>query len=515
MQCIKENPKTNTPYTYLLRNGMVVNFVNTTCNEIFKIEMVIRAGSLDEKPEQIGFAHFIEHLMSFYPSKLPDSLSKRLGGDFPNSVENQNELDEMGVLANAWTSERTCGYFIQGLSEYSEKLIDLMFKNYIHPYLDREIFEQERNAVISELTAITNQSWYNIDQVIDFVNYRDTNIAYTVEYEKQNVKNNATVDNIMEFRNKWYTPENTSITILSNLKESQMENLVENIASRYFPECETMKEQTYPNRYSRFNTVQKFGSSYVLLLKKPPIYQKKEEEHTEEHTEEHIGEPIPENLDNYRIFYTHPDSETDTVKIEFHFPLSFTLFDDRQYTLNLVKTMLTRGLGSRLYGVLRIKLGAVYHVNSEYNLDPLDEKFSNFVIETETTLDKAKDVTDEILNELDKIHKGKCKITEKEMKQYKNSIKMISGFDHCTLTFTKFIEVYENSLLWGHKCNSIKNIRKIQESQTKEDLMKLARDVFNPEKLKIFYSAVEEVLKTENNEDIHLNIKLSDLNVEK
>ena len=151
MQCIIENNKTNIPDVYMLKNGMIVNFVNTTCDESFKIEMVIRAGSLDEEPEQIGFAHFIEHLMSFYPSKLPEPLKERLGSDFPNSVENQNELDGMGVLSNAWTSERTCGYFMEALSEYRETLIDLMFKNYTHPYLDKEVFEQERNAVINEL----------------------------------------------------------------------------------------------------------------------------------------------------------------------------------------------------------------------------------------------------------------------------------------------------------------------------------------------------------------------------
>ena len=99
---------------------------------------------------------------------------------------------------------------------------------------------------------------------------------------------------------------------------------------------------------------------------------------------------IQHNLINIKFFFI--EAETDTVKVELHFPIKFDFFDDRKYALSMIDMMMSDGLGSRLYYALRTKLGAVYHVFSGSSLDPLDSKYSTYVIETETSQKKIKNV---------------------------------------------------------------------------------------------------------------------------
>ena len=130
------------PYTITLENGLKISHVYNEC-KLFRIEMIVRAGMLDETKEQFGFAHFIEHIMSFFTSKK-----------YPDSLLNQQMLNYFGLDTNAWTSEIDCGYYVTGNVKHFINVVDLIFENYIDPTLDEKIFEQEKTAVIRELTKL-------------------------------------------------------------------------------------------------------------------------------------------------------------------------------------------------------------------------------------------------------------------------------------------------------------------------------------------------------------------------
>ena len=52
----------------VFNNGLTLNHVRSECDTMFRIEIVVRAGSADETAQERGFAHLMEHLMSFFVS---------------------------------------------------------------------------------------------------------------------------------------------------------------------------------------------------------------------------------------------------------------------------------------------------------------------------------------------------------------------------------------------------------------------------------------------------------------
>ncbi len=533
------------PNVYKLKNGLIVSHIQAPCKGLFRIELIVRAGSLEETPKQIGFAHFIEHLMSFFPSDW-----------YPNSIQNQQEINRRGIQMNAWTSESTVGYWMEGLDMYTDLMTTLVLRNFTNPVIkpDKEIFKQEKNAVVSELFAIINDAWYNLNQMIEFVQYKGTNLEYTVEYEKDNVRNCAIPENVMEWRNQYYKPELTSIIIISNKTEVEVKEYIHWIVDNFFPDCYDMTEQAVPINFCNFSTDDdckkhrrnystfgklnrssfgKYKITYIPLHdckndtynininmipppqeEKPSIETITEEEaidrgliKSEEEPESEYSEGM--DLAKYRLFYIYPDSSSETVKIEFHFPIPFDSFDKKVYALNMIDLVLSNGLGSRLYFALRTTLGAVYHVFSGSSIDSMDNKLSQYIIETETSINKAKDVVDFILVELQLLideNEGEDYITENEWQQYNDTIGMGDEMDNCSVTYNKHYNFYHENLIWGKPMKTIKQIMKERKKiiKDKDEVLRVAKEVLDPTKLCIFYSGPEPILLSENNKDTHI-----------
>lgn len=487
------------PNVYKLNNGLIIGHVYTPCKDLFKIELIVRAGSMEEKNDEIGFAHFIEHLMSFFPSDW-----------WPDSIQNQQELTRRGIKMNAWTSESTVGYWMEGLEKHSKLLISLMLRNFTNPEPpDIKIFKQEKNAVVSELYSIINNAWYNLEQMIEYVKYKGTNLAVTVEYEKNNVKDNAKTTNVMSFRDRLYKPELTTILINSN--NDNIEDLIKDIIDKHFPECYNMKTPVEPKNYCNFKgndcikwkrNYQSFGNILDPITK---IFNG------------FTGTNFPKKSKNEKkpkFYYIHPESETDTVKIEIHFPIPFDCFDDNIYPLFFIETILSNGLGSRLYYSLRTNLGAVYHVFSGSSIDPMDNKLSYFVIETETSKKKSKKVIDYILHELEKLisFNDSNYISDIEWDNYRDIVEMSDSINKCSKNHEKYYKFFRENLIWGKPMYTMEQVIEKRKGIKKETIQQIAKEIFQPEKMQIFYSATEPVLLSKKNKDIHKIIKMKEIN---
>lgn len=443
--------------TVILKNGLVINHVKSKFPGIFRIELIIRAGALDEKKEEIGFAHFIEHLMSFFPSKKN-----------PNGKTNQKELTKRSININAWTEPNTVGYYMSGLDIYTDFMIDMMLENYINPVLDETMFEQEKNAVASELTTLINDGDYPITQVIDFIRFRNTNLSYTVDYEKENVVENATIGNILNFRNRLYGRDYTSIIITSNFTEGKVDKLIDTIIDFVHT-----NDTRNPKNYGK--------STKKSLLK--------------------YGNEL-KTIPTTGIFYV-TDGEKNKIgnkseaKLQIAFPLEFDYFDDRIFHLSLLETILSNGLGSRLFNKLRTQLGAVYHVGSDSHYDPRCKNMSSIIIETSTTKDKLLEVYDCIINEISKLTSEF--ITDDEIKHYCGYIEMWHIYEKQTLNDTSMLDYYKPYLLWGKTPRSLEYIYKLKKGLTKKELQKTAKEIFDFTKMSVFYTCEDNVLIQTNN----------------
>lgn len=488
------------PYlTKILPNGLVISFVKTLCPELFRMELIVRAGGLDETREEIGFAHFIEHLMSFFPSSK-----------YPNSLKNQKDISSKSIMLNAWTEPNTVGYYMEGLEKYRDLMIDYIMENYTDPILDPKVFEQERNAVISELSGMIGGPDYYMSQVADYVRNRGTNLSYTIEFEKENVRNNATLENIMTFRDRFYIPEMTSIFIASDYSLEQAGALIAAIQKKWFPNCPPKRPLNYSGNFSQptLKSIRQnqFGDRIIYIP--DTVFNKPQEEPYEEEQlpqEEQFEYSEIEKLPYNGIFYIPCDMDNSAM-IQIQFPLNFDQFDDRVFYLEFVQTLLAGGLSSRLYYKLRSKLGAVYGVDADFHADPRCKGFSIFCISTDTSIKKLKSVYICILKELQKLIGSKKFVTSQEVEQFKNMIDIRKAMKRCSNSSSKWLKFYKPYLLWGKTPRTIDEVYSIQMNMDVDKVRDFCREIFDPDRIAVFYSCSEPVLESDNNKSLHYTI---------
>lgn len=123
-----------------LSNGLTIATHTMTQVETVALGIWIKAGSRNEKSDQHGIAHLLEH-MAF------KGTSKR------TSLQIATEIEDVGGEINAATSVETTGYFARVLADDVPLAIDILSDIIMNPLFDEEELELEKNVILQEIGA--------------------------------------------------------------------------------------------------------------------------------------------------------------------------------------------------------------------------------------------------------------------------------------------------------------------------------------------------------------------------
>lgn len=425
--------------THTLKNGMAVNHVPSDIDGMFWIELIIRRGVIDEDIAESSYSHFVEHLMALM-------MSKKYNKDI------QHMFTTWGIVYNAWTDTRTCGYHLEGLDKYAESLTDIVMNNYVYPIIDDDIFEQEKNAVIRELYATINEPWYNLDSMMNYINYPNTNLALLHEEFIENIRG-VNKKQMMDFRRRIYIPSNTVINIVSSKSIDKHLKIINRFK---IPHHKSPKQNI-----DKPITALSLGDNIFFIPNTASPY------------------PSTQSVDNLTTTASSDGDEITNIIVQIDLP--FTLFDPPAYIIDFFNIYLTDGLGSHLYEYLRKELGLVYKVTSQVYLDPTNIGISKFTISTETSKKNVPLVTVSILKQLNSLS-----ITHEDLEHYHNRI--ITSHLNDT-SFLKYLNHYRQYLVWNKKHLTIEQVLQLKLNTTTQQLNQLAKHVFVPKHTKIFYSS--------------------------
>lgn len=165
----------------------------------------INVGSLDEDNNELGIAHFLEHMMFKGSQKYP---GRKL----------INRLDELGTSYNATTSFEYTDYEIHGLPQYHDELLTILLDMYFNPLIPSEDVEIERQIIIEEYNMRYDDK--HLRQYLNLLKLvtQDKNKLYSrpIIGTKESI-NNTTSSKLMNFRKNKYTTDKTIITICGNI----------------------------------------------------------------------------------------------------------------------------------------------------------------------------------------------------------------------------------------------------------------------------------------------------------
>ena len=121
-------------------NGITLLTERITTVRSASIGFWIKRGSRDERPDQNGVAHFVEHM-----------LFKGTADRSPRQIS--LEIDSMGGNVDAFTAHELSGYYAQVLDERLPEAFGLLADLTTSPCFDPEELDRERGVILEEIAG--------------------------------------------------------------------------------------------------------------------------------------------------------------------------------------------------------------------------------------------------------------------------------------------------------------------------------------------------------------------------
>lgn len=209
---------------HTLENGLEVITIKKD-TQIASINIGVKVGALYENMKEKGISHFIEHT-------LFKGTINRTGEDL------NDELEALGGEYNAYTDYDVTVYTISCLIEEFRKATELLADMIVNPTFDKNEIEKERGVILSEIRMskddIEDFSFKNVNKLA----FNKSALKYEVTGLEENVSG-FTRKKLISFYKRYYTPQNSLITMVSPLEHDEAINLVKN----YFSQWEGQKPE--------------------------------------------------------------------------------------------------------------------------------------------------------------------------------------------------------------------------------------------------------------------------------
>ncbi|WP_037320295.1 pitrilysin family protein [Salegentibacter sp. Hel_I_6] len=209
--------------TFTLENGLNVIFHIDKSDPVVAVALTAHVGSAREKEGRTGFAHLFEHLLFLESENLGkgglDKLSARIGGSGANGSTSRDRTNYFQTVPKdalekmIWAEADKLGYFINTVTE--------------------PVLAKEKQVVKNEKRqGVDNRPYGHTMYVLDKNLYpEDHPYNWQVIGSLEDLQN-ATLQDVKDFYNRWYVPNNVTLTIAGDFDREQAKEWVH----KYFDE---------------------------------------------------------------------------------------------------------------------------------------------------------------------------------------------------------------------------------------------------------------------------------------
>jgi len=246
-----------------------------------------------------GISHFLEHLCFKGTKKRP--TNQLLAA----------ELDSLGAIYNAFTSNEVTGYFAKASNKNFKRIFDIVSDLYLDPLFDSREMDKERGVVLEEINMDEDLPMKKVEENFLALLYGDQPAGRPGAGTKETIKK-ISRDDVLSYRRKHYIASKSLVVVAGGTDED-----VESLTKEYFS-----------------------GLASGEPAEKSPIVERQTA----------VGLHI----------------QTKTTD-QTHLVLgvrTFDIFDSRRYVLEVLNQILGGSMSSRLFEKIRNKMGVAYYVHS-------------------------------------------------------------------------------------------------------------------------------------------------------
>ena len=217
---VAEAPETSLlPYeSFTLENGLTVLFHIDRSDPVVAVSLTAHVGSAREKPGRTGFAHLFEHLLFLESENLGpgglDRLSARIGGSGANGSTSRDRTNYLQTVPNdalekmLWAEADKLGWFINTVTDAVLAKEQQVVKNEKRQGVDNRPYGHTFYVIHKALYPEGHPyNWQVIGSLADL--------------------DAATLQDVKDFFNDWYTPNNVTLTLAGDFDTEQAREWVE------------------------------------------------------------------------------------------------------------------------------------------------------------------------------------------------------------------------------------------------------------------------------------------------
>ena len=331
---------------FTLENGLQVILHIDRSDPVVAVALTSHVGSAREKAGRTGFAHLFEHLLFLESENLGkgglDKMSARIGGAGANGSTSRDRTNYFQTVPKdalekmIWAEADKLGYFINTVTEPVLAKEKQVVKNEKRQSYDNRPYGHNFSVISKNLYPATHPySWEVIGSLEDL--------------------QNATLDDVKKFYNRWYVPNNVTLTIAGDFDVKQTKAWVE----KYFGEIK------------RGEAIPKMEKQSVTLAETKKLYY-----------EDNFAKLPQLTLTWPSVYEYHPDSYALEVLASYlskgkKAPLYKTLVEDKKVT----DAADVFQYNSEIAGQYMLSVTAFEKTNLNDVMNGVNEAFKNFEAE--------------------------------------------------------------------------------------------------------------------------------------
>ncbi|MCI0619950.1 insulinase family protein [Candidatus Wolfebacteria bacterium] len=199
---------------FTLQNGLRVVHVPRMGTGTVALSMCGDVGSIHEKENETGAAHFLEHVVLEGTQK------------FPSPEKSTNRIAEVGGRRGATTDNTTTEYRTSVLKEDSERGLEFLSQVLIHPLIPQESVERNKKIILQEIRQVlANPRRKSMETLVELL-YQNHRLGVSVAGTPEHIEK---MDRgiIVEFWKKHYRPERFVLSVCGDIDETKLLKLTQ------------------------------------------------------------------------------------------------------------------------------------------------------------------------------------------------------------------------------------------------------------------------------------------------
>jgi predicted Zn-dependent peptidase len=202
-----------------LNNGMHLLYKQVVGTEIAHAGFVVNAGSRDERENEWGLAHFLEHM-------LFKGTQKR------KAFHVLSRLDAVGGDLNAYTSRERTSVHASFRQVHFVRAFELLSDIFMNPSFPQKELEREKQVVLEEIRMYQDEHDESILDDFESLVYRDKPLGRPILGSEETVRK-ITRQNLVDFQNRNYGADNTIFAYVGPMPWKAFERKVRPVLEAY------------------------------------------------------------------------------------------------------------------------------------------------------------------------------------------------------------------------------------------------------------------------------------------